>query len=106
MYRMFVIVLAGLCLFALLRGGVAPAQQQGLRARWEYRVLPAEEVETLGGQGRDLTRGLNALGEQGWELAAADGLAVLERLKTETDPNVVARIREHGTAVLVFKRGK
>jgi hypothetical protein len=39
-------------------------------ARWEYRVLTKEDILVLGK--KDLAAGLNQLGEDGWELVAAE----------------------------------
>jgi hypothetical protein len=47
--------------------------------RWEYRVLTKEQVLERGK--KDLAAGLNALGEEGWELAAVDGVYVFKRSK-------------------------
>ena len=39
--------------------------------KWEYQILTKEQIIELGK--KDLTAGLNRLGEQGWELAAVEG---------------------------------
>ncbi len=45
--------------------------------RWEYQVLPKDRVIELGQ--KDLAAGLNALGAQGWELAAVDNVYIFRR---------------------------
>src|SRR5690242_12280434 len=47
--------------------------------KWEYRVLSKEQVLELGK--KDLTAGLNALGEEGWELVAAEPSYIFKRPK-------------------------
>jgi hypothetical protein len=44
---------------------------------WEYRVLTREQVLDLGM--KDLAAGLNALGTEGWELAAVDTAYIFKR---------------------------
>ena len=66
--------------FILLGLGVfgGPVQVAGLGAearssalpKWEYRVLTKDEVLKLGQ--KDLTAGLNKLGDAGWELVAVE----------------------------------
>jgi hypothetical protein len=46
-------------------------------ARWEYRVLTREQVLDLGK--KDLAAGLNALGDDGWELVVAEPAFILKR---------------------------
>src|SRR5207302_345137 len=50
-------------------------------SRWEYRVLTKEQVLDLGK--KDLTAGLNTLGDQGWELVAIDGSYIFKRSKEQ-----------------------
>jgi hypothetical protein len=47
-------------------------KKQELKVKWEYTALKAPDVEKLAPKGSkdSLTDGLNALGEQGWELVA------------------------------------
>lgn len=45
--------------------------------RWEYRYLTREQVLKLGNQ--DLVAGLNALGDERWELAGIDGAYIFKR---------------------------
>src|SRR5262245_48423878 len=45
--------------------------------KWEYRVLTKEQVLDLGK--KDLAAGLNALGEEGWELAAVEAAYIFKR---------------------------
>jgi hypothetical protein len=69
---------------AILSGAVplgawpGQARGQGL-SKWEYRVLTKEEVSALGK--KDLARGLNKLGEEGWELAAIETAYIFKRPK-------------------------
>lgn len=46
-------------------------------SRWDYQVLTKERVLELGN--KDLAAGLNALGAQGWELAAVDTVYIFRR---------------------------
>jgi hypothetical protein len=57
----------------------APALGQGDVPRWEYRVLSKDEIVQLGK--KDLTAGLNLLGDQGWELAAIDATYIFKRVR-------------------------
>jgi hypothetical protein len=43
-----------------------------VKVKWEYKALPVAEIEKLAPKGSQdkITDGLNALGEQGWELVA------------------------------------
>jgi hypothetical protein len=45
--------------------------------KWEYRILTKEQVLELGK--KDLTAGLNALGDEGWELVAAEPSYIFKR---------------------------
>jgi hypothetical protein len=45
--------------------------------KWEYRVLSKEQVLEAGK--KDLTAGLNALGDEGWELVAAEPAYIFKR---------------------------
>ncbi len=47
--------------------------------RWEYRVLTEEQVTALGK--KDLTAGLNKLGDEGWELVTAGARYIFKRPK-------------------------
>jgi hypothetical protein len=47
--------------------------------KWEYRVLTKNQVIELGKN--DLAAGLNKLGDEGWELAAAEGQYIFKRPK-------------------------
>jgi hypothetical protein len=49
--------------------------------RWEYRVLNKQQVIDLGG--KDLTAGLNKLGDDGWQLTAVDGAYIFKRPKDQ-----------------------
>jgi hypothetical protein len=50
-------------------------------ARWEYRVLTKEQVMDLGK--KDLAAGLNALGDDGWELVVAEPAFIFKRPKDQ-----------------------
>ncbi|HKI37103.1 MAG TPA: hypothetical protein VKA46_34940 [Gemmataceae bacterium] len=47
--------------------------------QWEYHVLTEEQVSALGK--RDLTAGLNKLGDEGWELVTAGARYIFKRPK-------------------------
>jgi hypothetical protein len=47
--------------------------------RWEYRTLTKDQLLNLGKT--DLAAALNRLGEDGWELAAVDGVYIFKRLR-------------------------
>jgi hypothetical protein len=47
--------------------------------RWEYRVLTKEQLLELGK--KDLAAGLNAVGDDGWELIAAEPAYIFKRPK-------------------------
>ena len=47
--------------------------------RWEYRVLTEEQVTALGK--KELTAGLNKLGDDGWELVTAGARYIFKRPK-------------------------
>ena len=47
--------------------------------QWEYRVLSEEQVIALGK--KDLTAGLNQLGDEGWELVTAGAHYIFKRPK-------------------------
>lgn len=82
------------------------AEPKAGQARWEYRVLKYEQLKKLAGEDKDLVAGLNKLGQEGWELAAAEGLSVEAQLQQTTDPNEAARLRALGTGMFIFKRAK
>jgi hypothetical protein len=58
--------------------------------RWEYRVLTKDQVLDLAN--KDLTVGLNKLGNDGWDLAAVDGVYIFKRAKT--GPRNVEEIKQ------------
>jgi hypothetical protein len=60
-----------------------------IASTWEYRVLKKDEVVGLGKN--DLAAGLNALGNQGWELAAVDTAYIFKRLRNPVPPNLFLR---------------
>jgi hypothetical protein len=62
----FVLLGVALILQFPVQGQETPAGSR----RWEYRVLPREQIVQLG-QG-DITAGLNRLGEEGWQLVAIE----------------------------------
>jgi len=104
--RLVVVFVIGVALLTLGRYPAVPAQPKGAPVKWEYRVVSADQIRKLSGDGKDLSVGLNKLGEEGLELAAANGLDVEEQLRETTDPAEAARLRAQGTAVFVFKRAK
>jgi hypothetical protein len=70
------ILAAGLLLLAT--GGQEPASTEAA-STWEYRLLKKEQVADLGN--KDLARGLNSLGGEGWELVAVDAVYIFKRPK-------------------------
>lgn len=54
---------------------VPSQKKQEVRIKWEYKALPAPQIEKLAPKkSKDkLMDGLNTLGEQGWELVAVTG---------------------------------
>jgi hypothetical protein len=70
----------------------APAAEPRPEAapRWEYRVLTKEQLLELGK--KDLTAGLNALGDDGWELVAAEPSFIFKRAKGPS-PRHVEEVR-------------
>jgi len=54
----------------------------GAVTRWEYRVLTKAQVTDIGK--KDLAAGLNALGEEGWELAAVEPAYIFKRPRRQT----------------------
>ncbi len=74
----------GLMLLAVSVGGGAlpvnalPAEENPSPVlKWEYRVLTREQVSDLGK--KDLTAGLNKLGDEGWELVVAEPSYIFKR---------------------------
>lgn len=71
-----------------LTGGLLPGSQASDERqpdavpKWEYQILTKEQVIELGK--KDLTAGLNRLGEQGWELAAVETAFIFKRAKPQT----------------------
>jgi hypothetical protein len=49
-------------------------------SRWEYKTLTKDQILSLGKKGLDA--GLNLLGDDGWELAAVDGVYIFKRSKS------------------------
>jgi len=54
--------------------------------KWEYQILTKEQIIELGK--KDLTAGLNRLGEQGWELAAVEAAYIFKRAKPQTGARI------------------
>jgi hypothetical protein len=116
-------VLAALLVVTQTAAQAAPTpndKKQEARPRWEYRAIPATEVEKLAPKGSQdkLTDGLNALGEQGWELVAvapplpepgaAGGLAMpgLGRPPMPGGPGGPAMVLNVKPSTYVFKRAR
>jgi hypothetical protein len=75
----FVVLVIGLA-SGTLRAGEAPSEGRSEAGpKWEYRVLTKQEILDLGK--KDLTAGLNKLGDQGWELAAVETSFIFKRAK-------------------------
>jgi hypothetical protein len=80
------VMLFGLVMLAssIVPTGFALAGQAkaGAFTRWEYRILTKDQVLDLGN--KDLTAGLDKLGDDGWELAAVDSAYIFKRPKSPT----------------------
>jgi hypothetical protein len=72
-FLFFSVMVTGLALPTALR---AQGRSEPI-LRWEYRVLKREQVLEVGK--KDLSAGLNALGNEGWELAGIDGVYIFKR---------------------------
>jgi hypothetical protein len=68
------------------------AQGKAGASKWEYRILTKGEVLELGN--KDLTAGLNKLGDEGWELAAVDSAYLFKRPKGPSRQQVEAALKE------------
>jgi hypothetical protein len=68
------------------------AQGKAGASKWEYRSLTKGEVLELGN--KDLTTGLNKLGDEGWELAAVDSAYIFKRPKGPSRQQVEAALKE------------
>jgi hypothetical protein len=93
----------GLVLLAVGVGGgngqtaAAPAQEKtGAAPRWEYRVLSKQRIIDLGK--KDLAAGLNALGDEGWELVVVDSTYIFKRPK-DTERQRVAEVKQRIAAI-------
>jgi len=67
------VVLLGISIACGLVQGSASSAAEGILnnlTKWEYRVLTKEQVLDLGK--KDITSGLNKLGDDGWELIAVE----------------------------------
>jgi hypothetical protein len=83
-------------LVALVACSTLPAQYTAAGpSKWEYRVFTKVEVLDLGN--KDLTTGLNKLGEEGWELAAIDSAYIFKRPKGLTRQQAEAALKERIT---------
>jgi hypothetical protein len=97
--RFLVVPLIGLALLGFSSGG--PAQQQGgkggkpetpfgggkggfksSRLKWEYQVLTRDKI---GLSGKELSAGMNKLGEEGWELVAIHPPVTIGGTKTQPE---------------------
>jgi hypothetical protein len=75
MKKLLVLVsLAILCFVVLPLAHPASPSRGGRPPKWEYKILPRADVEKLAPKGakNPLLEGLNALGDEGWELVALD----------------------------------
>jgi hypothetical protein len=84
----YAVIVIGLAQGALLSIQASDEKPPGAIPSWEYRILTKEQIIELGK--KDLTSGLNKLGEQGWELAAVESVFIFKRAK----PQNVERIEE------------
>ena len=65
-----------------LRGSDVPSGgRPSAVPKWEYQILTKEQVIEVGK--KDLTTGLNKLGDQGWELAAVETAYIFKRAKSQ-----------------------
>jgi hypothetical protein len=60
-------------------GTILADEKPGAAVKWEYRILTKEQVMDLGK--KDLTAGLNKLGDDGWELVVVEPAYVFKRQK-------------------------
>ena len=75
MFRAFQLLVVAVVGWALPAAVVAAPPET--ETQWEYRVLTREQLIDLGK--KDLTAGLNRLGEDGWELAAVESGYIFKR---------------------------
>jgi hypothetical protein len=74
---------------------VSAQGKAGAPSKWEYRILTKGEVLELGN--KDLSTGLNKLGDEGWELAAVDSAYIFKRPKGPSRQQVEADLKERVT---------
>lgn len=76
------------CAVAVAIGSQKPALSVDDKTapKWEYRVVPKEQVVELGKN--DFAAGLNKLGEEGWELVVVDGGYIFKRPRSQNDREI------------------
>jgi hypothetical protein len=72
--------------------------------KWEYQILTKEQIIELGK--KDLTAGLNRLGEQGWELAAVEMAFIFKRAKPQTGARIEDVKRQIALIEIDLQKGK
>jgi hypothetical protein len=73
----YAVIVIGLARATLLGSEGPDEKRPDAVSSWEYRILMKEQIIELGK--KDLTAGLNKLGEQGWELAAVETAFIFKR---------------------------
>jgi hypothetical protein len=86
MNSMLCLMLFGLASGVLPGSEVPEERQSDAVTRWEYQILTKEQIIELGK--KDLTAGLNRLGEQGWELAAVEAAFIFKRAKPQNGERI------------------
>jgi hypothetical protein len=72
-----VLLATGWIACAIPVNGVSAQGSAGPPPRWEYRAMTKQQLLDLGD--KDLTAGLNQLGDAGWELIAIDSVYIFKR---------------------------
>lgn len=69
----------------------ALAEEPGRSAtrKWEYRIVPKDQLP--GTRSKDLTTALNKLGDEGWELVAAEPVYIFKRSNNQSQADDVKR---------------
>jgi hypothetical protein len=80
------LIVIGLARGALLGSEGSDEKRPNAVPIWEYRILTKEQIIELGK--KDLTTGLNKLGEQGWELAAVEAAFIFKRARPQNGERV------------------
>jgi hypothetical protein len=82
----YAVILIGFARATLLASEGLDEKRPDAVPSWEYRILTKEQIIELGK--KDLTEGLNKLGEQGWELAAVETAFIFKRAKPQNGERI------------------